>query len=73
MISFKIKTEYCLNCLKLLALETMNFVGSIKSKISKKGWLQCASFRMHWSSISQMWYCQQWLSIEFKSLVYICS
>ena len=47
MISFKIKTEYCLNCLKLLALETMNFVGSIKSKISKKGWLQCASFRMH--------------------------
>ena len=54
MISFKIKTGYCLNCLKLLTFEIMNFVGSIKSKISKKEWLQCASFRMHWSSISQM-------------------
>ena len=70
-ITFKIKIRYYL---QLLTPEMMKLSGRIEKKIAKhkKGWKH-SSFRNYWSSISPSKCCQQWLSIEFKSLVYICS
>ena len=34
---------------------------------------KCFSFRNQWTRINSSQYCQQWLSTQFKSLVYICS
>ena len=35
--------------------------------------LNYLEIRNYWSSISLLWYCKQWLSTRFKSLVYIYS
>ena len=55
-VKFKIKTGYYL---QLLTPETMELVGSTKSKLKKKWkWWKCASFRNYWTSINTLKYCQ---------------
>ena len=45
-----------------------------ESEITKdKKWWKCTSYRNYWSTISPLQYCQQWLSVRFKTLVNIYS
>ena len=46
--TFKIKTVYYL---ELLTPKTMKLLGRTKSKIKKKKWWKCSSFRNHGSII----------------------
>ena len=68
-ITFVIKKYY----LEVLTSEKIKLLGSTEKKINKvKNGENVSHLKITWSRISFMWNYQQWLSMWYKSLAYIC-